>query len=296
MKKEFIKDDGKIRNCTSNIAKMNILEYTWFDLTCNNILKNVFLGVIEQYIEAFKNLFQATAFMIGLIFFPIALPIKAYFSIKYAKKEMEDHKRMREGIRNGRWWIIKTEETLRLERNIWEATHKQGVFCCYEVTIGWWGKERCDYITYDTKGIWRCYEIKISKSDFHSKAHNTFIGHFNYYVLTKELYEQVKDEIPNHIGVYLGDYCAKRAKKQELGVDEQILKNSMIRSLYREVEKLIKSGNTTTVGNLNSEISRLRREYQNYRDRSTHYSNAIYTICDKYKLDYNEVRKLIRDN
>jgi hypothetical protein len=120
---------------------------------------------------------------------------------------------------------------------MWRATNKQGVFGCFEVTIGWFGKERVDYITYDTKGIWRCYEIKISKSDFHSKAHNTFIGHYNYYVMTQELYEQVKDEIPKHIGVYVKGVCRKKAKRQELGVDEQALKNSMIRSLCREVQK-----------------------------------------------------------
>ena len=72
-------------------------------------------------------------------------------------------------------------------------TNKRGVFCCYEVTIGWYGKERVDYLTYDTNGVWRCYEIKVSKSDFYSKSHNTFLGHFNYYVMPEELYEQVKD-------------------------------------------------------------------------------------------------------
>ncbi len=85
--------------------------------------------------------------------------------------------------------IAKTELTLTLEREIWRATNKQGVFGCFEVTIGWFGNERVDYLTYDTKGTWRCYEIKISKTDFRSKAKNTFIGHYNYYVMPQELYE-----------------------------------------------------------------------------------------------------------
>ena len=87
--------------------------------------------------------------------------------------------------------MAKTEETLRLERSIFKATKKMGVFGCFEVTIGFFGKERVDYMTYDTKGIFRCYEIKTSLSDFHSKAKKTFCGHYNYYVLTKELYEKV---------------------------------------------------------------------------------------------------------
>lgn len=127
-----------------------------------------------------------------------------------------------------------------------------GTFGCFEVTIGFSGKERVDYMTFDTKGIWRCFEIKISLSDFRSKAHNTFVGHFNYYVMPKELYEKVKDEIPNYIGVYVGyerkGYrrmiptvdCVKKPKRQELIEDEQVLKNSMIRSLSRDVQKFIK--------------------------------------------------------
>ena len=161
----------------------------------------------------------------------------------------------------------KTELTKELERKIWSATAKMGTFGCFEVTIGFNQgrneKQRVDFLTFSTNKIWRCYEIKISKSDFHSNAHNTFVGHYNYYVLTKELYEEVKDEIPSHIGVYVGEGCVKNPKKQELGVSEDVLKNSMIRSLYREFEKQFKSGNETIVANLNRKVSRLTTE----RDR-----------------------------
>ena len=75
-----------------------------------------------------------------------------------------------------RWEIIaKTEETLKLERNIFNTTAKKGTFPCFEVTIGYYGKERVDYITYDTSGIWRCYEVKVSKLDFYSKCKKTFV-------------------------------------------------------------------------------------------------------------------------
>ncbi|OPY63655.1 MAG: hypothetical protein A4E56_00378 [Pelotomaculum sp. PtaU1.Bin065] len=161
--------------------------------------------------------------------------------------------------------IAKTELTIKLERDIWEATNKQGVFCCFEVTIGWFGEERVDYLTYDTKGIWRCYEIKASKSDFYSQNHNTFIGHFNYYVMPKELYEQVKDEVPAHIGIYINGFCHKKAKRQELGIDEQILKNSMIRSLSREVEKVIKSNNPTIIEGLKRRLNRHKKDAENYK-------------------------------
>lgn len=115
-------------------------------------------------------------------------------------------------------------------------------------------------MTYDTKGIWRCYEIKVSLSDFRSKAHNTFCGNFNYYVMPKELYEKVKDEIPGHIGVYIGGSNVKRAKRQKLGEDEQILKNSMIRSLCREAEKLMKSENPSVIDAMNRRINYYKNE------------------------------------
>lgn len=49
--------------------------------------------------------------------------------------------------------------------------------------------------------MWRCYEIKVSKSDFHSKARLTFAGDFNYFVLPLELFEKVAAEIPEKVGV-----------------------------------------------------------------------------------------------
>lgn len=141
------------------------------------------------------------------------------------------------------------------------------MFGCFEVTIGWYGKERVDYITYDTKDIWRCYEIKVSKADFHSKAKLSFVGNYNYYVLTRNLYEEVKDEIPNHIGVYVAGELIKRAKKQELSIDTQILKNSMIRSLYRDAEKVMKSEDGTIVDNMQRKINYEHRQYREYYDK-----------------------------
>lgn len=57
--------------------------------------------------------------------------------------------------------MSKTEKTIEMERAIYKATNKMGVFGCFEVTIGWYGKERVDYLTYDTKGLWShsCIEL-----------------------------------------------------------------------------------------------------------------------------------------
>lgn len=143
--------------------------------------------------------------------------------------------------------MTKTKETLMLESGIHYATKKRGVFGCFEVTIGVRGKERVDYMTYDMKGIWRCYEIKVSVNDFRSKAKKTFCGNYNYYVLTRELYEQVKDEIPATIGVYINKAdsnsleLVKKPKRTELTIDVEILRYSIMRSMYRETQKVIES-------------------------------------------------------
>ena len=180
----------------------------------------------------------------------------------------------------------KTELTKELERKIWNATRKMGTFGCFEVTIGFGGHERVDFLTFSTNKIWRCYEIKISKSDFHSKANNTFVGNYNYYVLTRELYEEVKDEIPKHIGVYVGESCVKNPKRQELRVSEDILKSSMIRSLYREFEKQYRSESESIVANLNRKVSRLTSERNKWHDRYTDLSNKM--LEEKYKKELKE--------
>lgn len=47
--------------------------------------------------------------------------------------------------------MAKTEVTKQLEDAIYKETSKQGTFGCFEVTIGWYGDERVDYMTYNTK-------------------------------------------------------------------------------------------------------------------------------------------------
>ena len=66
----------------------------------------------------------------------------------------------------------------------------------------------------------------LNQTSFYSKCKKTFVGHYNYYVMPKVLYEEVKQDIPNEIGVYCSEQLIKRAKKQVLKVDEQILKDS----------------------------------------------------------------------
>lgn len=158
------------------------------------------------------------------------------------------------------------------------------------MTIGWYGKERVDFISYSTKEIWRCYEIKISKSDFYSGAINSFIGNYNYYVMPRELYKDVKKDIPPYVGVYVPEgkklYSVKSARKQELKIDEKILKDSMIRSLYRESEKVISNNDVLEIDRLRKELAKAKRKaYQNYK----HYMNLLSKLYNKYGEDWKKI-------
>lgn len=164
--------------------------------------------------------------------------------------------------------MAKTESTKTMEKNIWSTTQKMGVFGCFEVTIGWGGRERVDYIAYDTKGIWRCYEIKASKSDFYSDAKHTFVGHYNYYVMPLQVYKEVMHDIPKDIGVYIdGQYCKKNPRKRELGIDEQVLKSSLIRSLFREYEKSYMIENMEALQTARRSLDREKRNTRMWQER-----------------------------
>jgi hypothetical protein len=180
--------------------------------------------------------------------------------------------------------MAKTEATVQLERAIYNATRKMGTFCCFEVTIGIGGSERVDYITYDTKKVWRCFEIKTSVADFRSKAKKSFVGHLNYFVLTKEVYEKVKDEVPKHVGVYVNGMCRKRAKKQQVTPEmHETLTMSMIRSLSREAEKVHNSENVQHLAHMKRMQDHYQKEAQEAR-RS--YNELGRQMRDKYGRDY----------
>lgn len=201
--------------------------------------------------------------------------------------------------------MAKTELTKRLEDAIIAETQAMGIFGCLEVTIGFFGKGRVDYMTIDTKDIVRCYEIKISKSDFHSKHGHNFVGHYNYYVMPIELYEEVKEEIDKHIGVYVvNEYefrgkkywkatIAKKSKKQELKTEIDVFKNSMIRSLYRDACKIRQCENVDLINRLKNKISQLIKQIENYRMHSYDYKNAIYEELGRDKFrEFKEKYKL----
>lgn len=93
------------------------------------------------------------------------------------------------------------------------------------------------------KGDFYCYEIKSCVADFNSKNGHNFIGDFNYYVMPKELYEQVNQRIPYNVGVLIPSKCGtlesiKKAKRTDRtrAVNEMLL--MMFRSANRDRAKM----------------------------------------------------------
>lgn len=144
--------------------------------------------------------------------------------------------------------MAKTVKTKQLEHMLWRKyiEHKMGVYGCFEVTLNnrdaWnqiGSREIVDFILYENKNIFRCFEIKVSKSDFNSNSKVSFYGDYNYYAMPNELYEEIKDKVPYKIGV-INQYgeVIKNAKKMQVSfyVRAMLIEN-MMKSIHREQYK-----------------------------------------------------------
>jgi hypothetical protein len=148
--------------------------------------------------------------------------------------------------------MSESELTKLCKHAIYEASGARGlgVYGCFEATIGQnVGNERVDFMTMDSEGIFKCYEVKISKADFHSKAKLSFLGHYNYLVMPEKLYKELlKDDVVfagmlvRGIGVYTVSpengmaTCVRKAKKKNGFLNTQLLMFAMIRSLSAQVQ------------------------------------------------------------
>lgn len=84
--KDFIRDDGKVRLCDSNFAKMNVFEFMWYK---RSWFSEGVGFVLEQGKEGTFLIFAAIVNFLCLVFSPIVFPIFAWLQIRNAKKEME---------------------------------------------------------------------------------------------------------------------------------------------------------------------------------------------------------------
>lgn len=85
-----------------------------------------------------------------------------------------------------------------------------------------------------------CFEVKISKNDFKSKHGHNFKGNRNYYVIPKELYHDIKDLVPNDIGIilYYGPGSLRVKKECEAkDIDKRQLSFMLYHAMKKWVDK-----------------------------------------------------------
>ena len=89
--KDFIIQNGKIKNCSSNIAKMSVLEYL--------VYQKFFIKKIFNLLKDFKTLkyplleiFEYVWLLLVIVLAPISFPIIAYYNIKDAREFVEVYK------------------------------------------------------------------------------------------------------------------------------------------------------------------------------------------------------------
>lgn len=92
------------------------------------------------------------------------------------------------------------------------------------------------------KGDFYCYEIKSSAEDFHSKNGHNFMGDFNYYIMSHDIYLVVKDEIPYNVGVYCPNSGELRAVKKAKRKDRERPVSEMLLMMFRSAARDRKRG------------------------------------------------------
>ena len=138
--------------------------------------------------------------------------------------------------------------TKQIEKIAYNFLWKKGRYLIFEVAVpraiqNKYHRDRLDLCTYDSDGIFRGYEIKRNINDFHSASSWSWICNYNYFIMPKELYYKVKEEIPDGIGVWTVTekskdmILEKRPKYRNLLCDKEDMLKMMLQGLSREYKK-----------------------------------------------------------
>lgn len=191
--------------------------------------------------------------------------------------------------------MAKRAETLDIENRLHNMCRKKRIYGCEEVTIGFQnkgqGNEIVDFASMDSKGIVRCYEIKVTLPDLKSKAKKSWYGHYNYLAVTDELYEKIKDHIREYIPDWVGVITPSAfswsvplkvrmpAKKQELSMDQELMiKESMVRSVTLKMYKYKDEVDEDKIKELKKEVSSAKKRVSEMSAECISYRNTISTI------------------
>lgn len=188
--------------------------------------------------------------------------------------------------------IMKRTETIELENALIEKTRIDRIYGCEEITIGFYnnghGNEVVDFMTMDSKGIIRCYELKVTLQDLKSDAKKSFYGNYNYLVISNALQDEIiekkidiYDFIPDYVGLIVGKGLISqfKCKKQSISKEQsEMLKESMIRSMYFKMIKYKDSADMEKQKKLNSYIRSLEKDFKRYKDKTNELEEELYNI------------------
>lgn len=144
--------------------------------------------------------------------------------------------------------MVKIVTTKEIESILYNHLWKKGRYIIFEVAVprsiqNRYHRDRLDMCIYDTDGVFRGIEIKRNLQDFHSSASWSWICNYNYFGMPYSLYYQVKDEIPDGIGVWAiyddGKLveCVKKPKYRSLLCTKEDMLCMMLQGLSREYKK-----------------------------------------------------------
>lgn len=166
--------------------------------------------------------------------------------------------------------MSKTEETKILEKSLWKRCEYLRIYGCDEVTIGFanggLGNERADFVTMDSKGVIKCYEIKVSLNDLRSNAKKSWYGHYNYLVVSRglyQIYDRWKELVPAGVGILVGPQLesVKKASKQSLSPElESMMLRSLIRTLFYKYNKSYNASDISRQTELKKKVDLLEKE------------------------------------
>lgn len=194
--------------------------------------------------------------------------------------------------------MSKRADTVAIEERLYHMVQKKKIYGCSEVTIGFYGNghgnEIVDFCTMDSKGIVRCYEIKVTLADFKSKAKKSWYGHYNYLVVSEELLSVLTEElldkyIPQYVGLAIpcfdswsdGIKIIRNAKRQTLiSEDEIMMKESLVRTLSHKLNMVRDSNNLVKMSELKRTISKQERELDTLRKEYSDLQFNVQKIID----------------
>lgn len=165
----------------------------------------------------------------------------------------------------------KTKETLDLENALSQQSKQLRKYGCEEVTIGFvhdgHGDEIVDYMNMDANAVFQCYEIKVTLADLKTDNKKSFYGDYNYLVVNDSLYAKNpvwENYIPPYCGILVGtSLTVKRKAKKKNIPDEtrEMLKDSLLRSIYYKMENYKDASDLTKYRQLQKQLEAKQEEY-----------------------------------